>query len=227
MIIGNGAIAKALAEIEVPQDLIVHAAGVSNSMCEDRLEFARDLKRLDLSLKLSKKIIYFSSQTCSNSSVLTPYFEHKRTIERKILSDSDEHLIVRLPQFCSKASNAKNMIRSFLTKVKNNEGITCYDNVTRNLITDTDLRSMFCLLLVENHSGILSFGSPYSYKPVEIISEIERVLSTEAVIKFEESPHEKFFTRYQNSNEFRSIYREMEKIGRSSYLSKLIDHVCS
>ena len=225
MIIGNGVIAEALRGIEVPQEVVVHAAGVSNSLCENPAEFNRDIKRIDLTLKLSKKVIYFSSQGCVNLKNSIPYYEHKRFIENKILCNSDKHLIVRLPQFCSRTVNPKNLLSSLFLKLQNNETVTCYRNVSRNLITDEHLQKIFHLLLSTNLTGLRSFCSPYDYKPIEIISEIERYLSVTADVKFSDNLIEKFPIKYENSDEFVNAYSEMQKIGRSDYLSHVIKHV--
>lgn len=92
-IIGNGDIGKLLKENEVNPNLTFFASGVSNSQETRRSEFQRELNLLGLQPP-TEHIVYFSSIAALFSD--SPYFEHKRSMEKVVKWAFPKHTIIRL-----------------------------------------------------------------------------------------------------------------------------------
>lgn len=106
MIIGSGLLARAFTEATKNRsDVVIYAAGVSNSQCTDIREFARERSLLTRSLEAANAaacFVYFS--TCSiedPESTGTAYVQHKLAMEQLTLR-RENHLVVRLPQIAGK-----------------------------------------------------------------------------------------------------------------------------
>lgn len=92
-IIGNGDIATFLREYEVRPDLTFFASGVSNSKETKQKEFIRELDLLALQPR-TEHLVYFSSIATFFTD--SPYFEHKRKMEKVVRAAFPLFTIVRI-----------------------------------------------------------------------------------------------------------------------------------
>jgi nucleoside-diphosphate-sugar epimerase len=222
MLLGSGLIARALKRVKIDTQSIIIAAGVSDSTCILETEFYREKKLIEASLKKNKKIIYFSSQSCANNALKTPYITHKRNIERMILQYSPHNVVLRIPQIASCLGNPNNLINSFYNLLVSQQVITCYDGAKRNLIKDVDIKEIYKHLIRENLSGLLSFCAPYNYSPLEILNSMEKVSKLKAKINIihKKNQHDIFLC----SEEFSEVEKKIFPSCRDEYLSEIIKY---
>lgn len=143
MIIGNGLIASSFNEsIEYFEDCIIFASGVSSSRETSDLEFKREA---DLILKTitehsELKFIYFSTILAGISN--NPYYDHKMEMENLIKSNSNNYLIIKLPQVIGEKGNKNNLVNFLKNLISNGEVVSIYKNVTRSIIDVDDVTSI-------------------------------------------------------------------------------------
>jgi hypothetical protein len=222
MLLGSGLIARAFKRVKIDNQNIIIAAGVSDSACVSKTEFYREKKLIEASLEKNKKIIYFSSQSCANNALKTPYFTHKRNIERIILQYSPYNVVLRIPQIASCLGNSNNLIHAFYNMLVSQKVITCYDGAKRNLIKDVDIKEVYKHIIKENLSGLLSFCAPYNYSPLEILNSMEKVSKLKAKINIihKKNQHDIFLC----SEEFSGIEKKIFRSCRDEYLSEIIKY---
>jgi len=90
MILGKGDIAGVLIDNE---DLLFFASGVSNSRCEDKLEYKREVDMLS-KLPVTKRIVYFSSLSIFDKN--TRYTRHKIRMEGLVKKWFPLYCIIRI-----------------------------------------------------------------------------------------------------------------------------------
>jgi len=97
MIIGNGAVAGALKDIQkqniISDDYIYFASGVSNSASKGDADFRRERQYVD-KFHSSCRLIYFS--TLSIYYANTPYVQHKINMESIVRNKFSDYTIIRL-----------------------------------------------------------------------------------------------------------------------------------
>jgi nucleoside-diphosphate-sugar epimerase len=179
MIIGNGMIARSLKYID-SDEVCFFASGVSSSNTKNSKVFDREknllLEVLDRYAK-TKIIVYFSS--CGIKFEATPYFDHKLNMENIIASRAENFYIFRLPQVVGNGGNKNTLFNHLISKVKNNESIEVWKNVRRNLIDIDDVVDIINIFLSNkiNLNSIVNIASPYNCTILELIKNIEIVLS--------------------------------------------------
>ena len=139
MIIGNGMIANVFIEKFEDENVIIFASGVSNSKETRSDEFKRELQLVhDTILKYPNKLfVYFS--TCSIHNNISLYIQHKIEVEKFIIDNSYNYLILRLPIVLGLNQNKNQLISFLFEKNINNEKIEIYKNANRYLIDSNDL----------------------------------------------------------------------------------------
>ena len=225
MILGSGLIAGLFSDMDIPDEILIHAAGVSNSSCTSASEFRRDHNLVAQSLETNKKVIYFSSQGCSDSSTANAYYIHKRSIEKVILESSSRNVVVRLPQVSSRLGNPNNLINVFYNNLRSGDLITCFARVKRNLIKDVHLKYVYNNLISDDLKGLLSFCSPYDYTPLEILNAMEKVSALTAnlsVVDYEKEVTESAV--FSCSEEFHVLRKRVFTPFRDQYLIEVIHH---
>ena len=143
MIIGSGLIASSFIEsIDLFDDCIIFASGVSSSKETSVLEFKREsnliLKTLIENDNL--KFIYFTTILAGITN--NPYYNHKQEMEDLIKSNSNNYLIIKLPQVIGENGNQDNLINFLKTSIINGEEISIYKDVNRSIIDVDDLTSI-------------------------------------------------------------------------------------
>jgi hypothetical protein len=143
MIVGNGDIASIL---EDRFDVIFFAAGVSNSSETREDEFQREMNLLK-EQDTSKCIFYFSSIALDDTSVDTPYLNHKRKVEQFIKLNFKNYNIIRIGNI-TWGKNPNTFINYIKNKLSKGEEVEIKD-VYRFVINQKDL-----LLLTKNLPSI-------------------------------------------------------------------------
>lgn len=178
MIVGSGMVAQSMHGISVPDDVVIFAAGESNSRCRDAGRFQRE-RQLLCGIRDSRLIVYFSTISALHERK-TPYTEHKLAMEE--LVRGGQHLILRLPNLVGPCQTHYQLIPSLVEQVRRG-AVTIHAGAVRDLLDVVDLARMLPSLLnaCSNMTVNLSTGH---YVPVdEIVNYIARLLNTSPAIR--------------------------------------------
>jgi nucleoside-diphosphate-sugar epimerase len=181
---GSGMIAKAFLDIRLPDDVVIIAAGVSNSQEVLASEFSREKEMLEAIIleHKYKKIVYFSS--CSiYQSKLTPYVKHKLAMEKLIVNNAENYYICRLPQVVGVTTN--NTIISYFVKcVINQDMINIYSKTKRYLIDVNDIVRVVLMLITNRSSrnSIIDICNGTKTPIQDLVETIGRILSIEPLV---------------------------------------------
>ena len=138
MLVGNGLIAKSFSIFREENNIIIFASGVSDSKCIEISEFDRE-RNLLLSQDRRKKIIYFSTYSISDGSLINEYIQHKIDMESLVENNFEDWLILRLPTVVGHGGNNNNFFNYISNRLKKNLPINTYENTYRSLIDVDDL----------------------------------------------------------------------------------------
>lgn len=176
MVIGNGLLSKAFESLDSPE-LVIFASGVSDSTCQDELEYKREFDLLSNTIQSNrnKKIIYFSTCDYYDSSKQTRYIKHKLDIERYIASTSSNWLIFRLPQIIGKG-NSKNLIANFVHNILFDIPFSVYTNLDRNLIDISDAK-LLVSKYIDSKNEIINIANPLNIKVGKLLEILETLLN--------------------------------------------------
>lgn len=180
---GSGMIAKAFSGQNLPKNVVVIAAGVSNSQEVLCSEFRREKDLLEKVIleNQGKKIIYFSSCSVYQSNV-TPYVSHKLAMEKLIAETAESFNIFRLPQVVGVTKN-NTIISYFVKSLIKRDIITVYDNAKRYFI-DVDDVVRIVLFLISNKScnSVIDICNDKRTSVLKVVHEIGKVLSIEPLV---------------------------------------------
>ncbi|MFO1305827.1 MAG: NAD-dependent epimerase/dehydratase family protein [Burkholderiales bacterium] len=184
MIVGSGMLARAFEPLAGRTDVLVHAAGVSNSRCTDAGAFERERRAVERSLELGKRadrLLYFS--TCSVDDPVdgtTPYARHKLAMEA-LVARHPGHVIVRLPQVVGDTPNPHTLINYLRDRIVSGERFAVWGGARRNLIDCDDVRAIVLALLDSGASGIVAnVANPEDYAVRDIVEALERATGRRA-----------------------------------------------
>ena len=222
MILGSGLIAQSLSGLATSDDICVFATGVSDSTSSENSEFLRERKLMYEILQAGKRVVYFSSQAVRGSSVVSPYYTHKREMESLILSLSANSCIVRLPQVCGPSNNERQLLGFLFKCISEGISFNCYKNSVRNMVAASTLKFVVSKSISDNLEGIHHFCSPFDFFVWEIVAEVERFCGKPAVKNDIIDPSVAEDLEYLCSNEFHElqIYRDYKD--RAEYLRSII-----
>lgn len=182
-VFGTGMIAKAFLRHKLSNNLVIIAAGVSNSQEERPSEFRREK---DLLLDIirenqGKKIIYFSSCSVYQSN-LTPYISHKLAMEKLVAVTADNFNIFRLPQVVGITKN--NTIVSYFVKAMiERDVINVYNNAERYFIDVDDVVRIVLFLTSNNfNKSVIDICNCERMPVLKLVHEIGKVLSIEPLV---------------------------------------------
>jgi 6-pyruvoyl-tetrahydropterin synthase len=219
MVIGNGSIAKVFKEeFENDDKVIIFASGVSNSNEKNLSEYQRETILLQNTLTRfpEKKIIYFSSVL--SKYVNSDYFNHKELMENLISENSNNFIIIRLPQIISNSGNQNNLINFLVNSIKNNRSLEIQKDVCRALIDVDDLKKVTLEVIQKYNNKILNFVKIESLTVISLCEMIFEILNcnvdiVEVPAKFE-SPN------LENSPEIDTILENL--IDSENYTNKIL-----
>jgi dTDP-4-dehydrorhamnose reductase len=186
MIIGRGMLATAFRVIAVARPgLVVHAAGVSNSRCEDPREFERERRALEQTIAAARDadcLAYFS--TCSvddPASRESAYVCHKLAME-SLVRGHPRHLIVRLPQVVGRTPNPHTLLNFLRARIVRGERFAVWGLARRNVIDCEDVATLAAGAIDAGLRGrTLNIASTRDHSLIEIVQAIERVTDGHAV----------------------------------------------
>lgn len=186
MIVGHGLMARTFAGGPTAgRGIVVHAAGVSNSQCEDAREFDRERTLLDRTLTAAADaecFVYFS--TCSvldPAAVDTAYVRHKMDMEVRV-REHPAHLIFRLPQVAGRTANPNTLLNFLYGRIARGERFAVWRHAQRNVIDCDDVRSLGLAAIASgSRSETFNIAAPFSYPMTEIVETMERVVRGHAV----------------------------------------------
>lgn len=198
-IIGRGIIAQGLAKLtKETNGTIIFATGVSNSSCDNQIEYDRECnllyKTINYCQKNNQKLVYFSSagtiyensdEKKDEHSPLFPtslYGKNKVFSESVIINSGVEYLIVRLPNVVGPKQN-KNQLFSALVLQAINGNANIFQNASRDLIDIEDICDILnTLLKMDIKNEVIIIASGYSTPVLDIFNEILRVVGKKANI---------------------------------------------
>lgn len=212
MVIGNGLISKSFIEYSSNKDYLIFASGVSNSNESRESEFKREFDLINEYINTDSKFIYFSTINDGDNR----YFNHKKSMENFIISNSKNYIIFRLPNVVGDGGNCNNIFNYLNHKILNEDTINI-QNVTRSLIDIDDVRSI-CKYCMRFTNRILNISNIEILKVDDIVD----IMSDELKI----GPYKKIVggginTNGENSIEVENAIDDMG-IKRTGYTKSLI-----
>jgi len=188
MVIGSGLIARAFSpEFANMKSVCIYAAGVSNSSCQDHREFDREKCRLEISLEKAKRdeqaFIYFS--TCSieePNSMKSLYVQHKARMEL-IVSEHENHTIVRLPQLAGISSNPHTLLNYLYSRITRSERFSIWKNAKRNIIDVDDVVKIVSFMLNKElcKNKTINVANMHNVYVEEIVSTLSKICGKKAI----------------------------------------------
>ena len=124
--------------LQLPENTLIIASGVSNSKETRKSEFSREMNLIknEISKHANSRVIYFSTcSVCSGES--SPYIQHKLNMERLVRDANDNCWIFRLPQVVGAVNNST-LVSYFFRAIKTGQMLTIQSQATRNLIDVSD-----------------------------------------------------------------------------------------
>ena len=182
MIIGSGLLAKAFSKDFIhDEDVCIYAAGVSNSRCNDNLEFIRERNHRSAALGQAKHLdafVYFG--TCSVAdpeTQRTAYVQHKLAME-KLIHSHPRHLILRLPQVAGKSNNPNTLLNFLYSKILCCESFDLWSNASRNIIDVGDVLNISKQLIAgsSHRNTTINIANPINYPIIKIVTTIEELV---------------------------------------------------
>lgn len=186
MIIGSGFVANTFNDHYAKRhDVCLYAAGVSNSMCTDTSDFARDKNLLCESLKRSSgfdKFIYISTCSTQDPSMDTMYVHHKREMESLVMEVAN-CLVIRLPQIAGLNKNPYTILNAFYNAILKKQEILILRNAYRNIIDIDDVVAIVAEILPKaGNIKSINVANPISTSVMNIVTTLEDVLEEKAVV---------------------------------------------
>ena len=186
MIVGHGLMARSFAgRMTHSADVLVHAAGVSNSQCSDVRDFERERAAVEQSLRHAVSAacyVYFS--TCSvldPSTSGTPYVSHKIAMEALVRAHPG-HLILRLPQVAGVTPNPHTLLNFLHARIARGERFSVWRHARRNVIDSADVRALGLAAIDAGiRAATLNIACVQDYTILEIVETMERVVAGHAV----------------------------------------------
>ena len=179
---GSGFLAKNFEKYSTflkKKNVIIYAAGVSNSLSTNKLLFKKELNRFENFCKSNKKkLIYISTTSIyDNSRNKSKYIKNKIKIEKIIKKKVKNYLIMRLPEIVGHSKNPNTLVNFFYKRIKYKKKFFLYSKTKRNLL-DVDDAIKICVyfISINNKNQTINILNKYFYRPIEIVKEIEKIL---------------------------------------------------
>lgn len=187
MIIGSGLLAQAFTPVfSQREDVCIYAAGVSNSGCADKREFARERQRLVDALQQVTHVdvfVYFGTCSVADPEAQnTPYVQHKLAMEQ-LVSAHPRHLILRLPQVAGKTPNPHTLLNFLYARIARSEAFSLWKNARRNIIDVDDMVAITSQLIADKAARNITrnIANPVSYPMADIVSAMEHAVGKRAI----------------------------------------------
>lgn len=191
-------------------------SGVSNSSEVRSSEFNREKKLLIeiLTKKKDECIVYFSSILAPSES--NDYYKHKFEMEQYIAQNSNEYLILRLPQVAG-ATNNQTLLPFFIKNIYEEKTLTVYKECTRSLIDVDDVVKGFDALYSESVvNKIIDFCPDYTFHPLELAEIIANYLGKNLKVNLVDSKS------IQTCSPSQEVLKQSLFGTKNSYLTKIV-----
>jgi nucleoside-diphosphate-sugar epimerase len=204
-------------------DVCIFAAGVSNSSCTDKQEFAREQQRLTEAITKAKHIgvfVYFGTCSVADPEALnTHYVQHKLAMEQ-LVSLYPRHLIIRLPQLAGRTPNPHTLLNYLYARISRSEAFSLWNNAKRNVIDVDDAVSIAYELVTDDtvRNTTMNIANPANYSMNNIVNAMERAVGKHAIYRLVERGSEYFI-------DTSATYLAKEKAGvkfGESYLQQVV-----
>tara|TARA_R110000796_G_scaffold58413_4_gene134853 strand:+ start:10137 stop:10817 length:681 start_codon:yes stop_codon:yes gene_type:complete len=177
MIIGSGLIASSFNEsIDLFNDCVIFASGVSSSKETSDLEFKRETNLMlkTLTKHSDLKFIYFTTILAGITN--NSYYDHKQEMENLIKTNSNNYLIIKLPQVIGERGNQDNLVNFLKNSIINGDKIPIYKNVSRSIIDVDDVTSIVYNIKNKVTNKTIYISGFEKIKVLQICKAIGRIL---------------------------------------------------
>jgi nucleoside-diphosphate-sugar epimerase len=187
MIVGSGLLATSFSPAYASSaEVIIYAAGVSNSSCTDPREFERERARLTASLEAHRDVktfVYFSTCSILDPELANkPYVSHKDAMEQLVKVHAG-YLILRLPQLAGRSVNPHTLLNYLYARISRSERFSIWGNATRNIIDVDDVVKIARYLIDETKltRDTVNIANIHNYPVNDIVSMMERVCGKKSI----------------------------------------------
>lgn len=178
-------LAGAFSSYEKVENVVVLAAGVSNSNETSHRAFGRERRLVEQTLAGlgNKLLVYFS--TCSvydPDAIARPYVQHKLNIEKTVSGNAANYLVFRLPQVVGNTSNPETLTNYLYNKVVSQQHFDIWKKAYRCVI-DIDDVARIAAYIINNgtfRNKVVNIAQR-PYLVTDILRTLERILGKEAV----------------------------------------------
>ena len=182
-IIGSGFIASGFKKhlnFIKKNNIIIYAAGISNSLEVRRKKLNIEISRLKKFIQDNKKkLVYISTYSVNDNSRKNKlYVKNKIKIEKIIKSNINDYIIIRLPEIIGKSKNPNTLTNFFYNNLIKNKPFKVFKNSRRNLL-DIDDAIKNCLKIIKinkKKNKIINLLNRRFYTPLQIVSSFEKIL---------------------------------------------------
>jgi nucleoside-diphosphate-sugar epimerase len=163
-------------------NVIIYAAGVSNSLEKNSKKFEKELLRFKNFCNINnKKLVYISTYSIFDKSRnKNKYIKNKLKIENIIKKKISEYIIVRFPEVVGFSKNPNTLTNYFFKNIKNKKKFIVFKNVKRNVI-DVDDAIKICLYFIKTYkekNKVINILNKKFYQPIKILKLFEIILKT-------------------------------------------------
>ncbi len=223
MIVGRGLIANAFEKVQMSDDVLVFASGVSNSKETNPLQFEREanlLKRV-IQENPKSKLVYFSTASVLDPQLNTePYASHKLRCEELIRMHCPRHLILRVTNVVGKSGNPNTVFKFFVDNIRSETSFELWRNACRNLVDIEDVvRITRALLATNKPAETFLLANPVNHAVPELVATLEQKLGKRAVC----THTDKGSCALYEMNETVAFYNAIGFSFPPDYLQKLIE----
>lgn len=188
MIIGNGLMARAFARYFAErQDVIIFAAGVSNSRETDAAAFTRERTLLEQTLEQAaareQLLVYISSCSIADPELTqAPYVLHKRAQEKLLTERAPRMAIFRLPQVVGHTPNPHTLTNFLHQTIASGKRFQVWNRAHRNLIDVDDVARIGHRLLERGDvvNRAVNIACPYWVAVADLVRVFETVMDKRA-----------------------------------------------
>ncbi|WPJ95005.1 hypothetical protein SH580_16375 [Coraliomargarita algicola] len=185
MVVGSGLLAQALDCFAIRNDVLIFAAGVSDSVACTPADCSRELRRLSGYRNIESKLVYFSSCSVTDPEhAQSPYVLHKQAQEAFIHENFKHFLIIRLPTVVGSGGNERNLFNFFYQQLNQNRALTVRKEAERYLFDVSDLVTVVRRLLdFSNDRDVIDACWDNRVNILQIVEYMRRALHSDSSIQ--------------------------------------------
>ncbi len=179
MIIGKGSIADRFVEYSQNEQILIFASDHSDS--NSPFHQTEETLIQNALIEHSKKIfVYFSTASIYDiEEKQTSYVQNKLKIEKLIIENAQNYLIIRVPIIASRSQDDKTLLSYLTHSVLKGDKFELWNLASRNIIDIDDVYFLTDLILREKKivNQIINIASPFNISVHDLVHKIERFLN--------------------------------------------------